>query len=145
VTAITSLVTDFETHHILANVNSTNNKFYYSNEKIVIPEGLYKLRYRIDMKREILRSHDVKVKEDEECPLVIRADNNMMANEIKCAYRINFEKSHNSLLRFSSNRVQKPRQWTSRRFVHVAVRQFFLHIEGRCEEEKRSNVDDAWK
>ena len=34
------VLTDFEMYYILyiANINSTNNKFYYSNKEIVIPE-----------------------------------------------------------------------------------------------------------
>ena len=34
-------LTNFETHYTLTNVNI---KFYYGNEEIVIPEGLYELR-----------------------------------------------------------------------------------------------------
>ena len=37
-------LTDFEMYYTPANVNSTNNKFYYSNEEIVIPEESYELR-----------------------------------------------------------------------------------------------------
>ena len=59
------------------------------------------------LKREILRSHNAKDKEDEKFPLVIRTNNNTMRSEIKYPYRINFAKLHNivSLLGFSSNRV----------------------------------------
>ncbi|KYN29528.1 hypothetical protein ALC57_01025 [Trachymyrmex cornetzi] len=89
-------LTDFETYYTLANVNSTNNKFYYDNKEIVIPEGSYELRdIERYLKREILRSHDAKGKDDEEFLLVIRANNNTMKSEIKCAYRINFTKPRN--------------------------------------------------
>ncbi|KYQ47381.1 hypothetical protein ALC60_13599 [Trachymyrmex zeteki] len=96
----------FETYHTLANINSTNNKFYFDDDEIVIPEGPYELRdIERYLKREILRSHDAKrkVDEDGEFPLVIRANNNTMRTEIKCAYRIDFTKPRNigSLLGFS--------------------------------------------
>ncbi|KYM79749.1 hypothetical protein ALC53_09797 [Atta colombica] len=78
---------------ILANVNSTNNKFYYGNEEIDILEGIYELRdIKRYLKREILCSRDAKGKVDEEFPLIIHANNNTMKSEIKCAYQINFTK-----------------------------------------------------
>ncbi|KYN02130.1 hypothetical protein ALC62_07062 [Cyphomyrmex costatus] len=95
-------LTDFETYYTLANVNSTNNKFYFDNNEIDIPEGSYELRdIERYLKREI--SRDAKRKEDAEYPLVIRANKNMRS-EIKCAYSINFTKPYNmgTLLGFSS-------------------------------------------
>ncbi|KYQ53604.1 hypothetical protein ALC60_00519 [Trachymyrmex zeteki] len=79
-------LTDFETYHTLVNVNSTNNKFYFDDDEIVIPEGSYELRdIERYLKREILHSHDAKVVEDGEFPLVIRANNNTMRiNGIHC-------------------------------------------------------------
>jgi len=35
---------DFETYHMISNVNSSNNKFYFDKERIVIPEGSYEIR-----------------------------------------------------------------------------------------------------
>ena len=58
-------------NYTLANVNSTNNKFYYGNEEIVIPEESYKLRdIERYLKCENLRSHNEKDKEDKEFSLV---------------------------------------------------------------------------
>jgi len=107
-------LTDFEMYYTLADVNSTNNKFYYDNEEIVIPERPYKLR-NIEryLKREILHSHNAKRKENEELPLVIRVNNNIMRSKIKCVYWINFTKPCNivgSLLRFHQQIFRRKRK-----------------------------------
>ncbi|KAL6254325.1 hypothetical protein P5V15_014374 [Pogonomyrmex californicus] len=36
-------LTNFETYNTIPNVDSTNNKFYYDDKTIVIPEGSYEL------------------------------------------------------------------------------------------------------
>jgi len=58
---------DFETYNMISNINSSNDKFYFEDDKeIVIPEGSYEI-YNINkyLKRAILQFHpDNVVKEN---------------------------------------------------------------------------------
>jgi len=82
-----------------ATVNASNNKFYFGNNaEITIPEGSYEIQAINEfLNRAILRKHlrpmihsnDEKKRsddEDEEYPLMLRANYSTMKNEIKYAY-----------------------------------------------------------
>ncbi|KAL6268178.1 hypothetical protein P5V15_001279 [Pogonomyrmex californicus] len=121
-------LTILETYHTIPNVNASNNTFYFGKDdaEITIPEGSYELHAINEfLKREILRKRprrdapegnagDTARGDDEigEYPIVLRANYNTMRCEIKCAYRINFNKPRNigSLLGFS-RRILQPRRW----------------------------------
>ena len=129
-------LTNFETYNAIPNVTSTNNNFYFdTDDKIItIPEGSYELsainKYLRAAIRHILRrTSDDKDNDDDyayifddndgndsthtEEILNLRANENTMKSEIKCAYRINFTKPNNigSLLGYSNSRVIQPNKW----------------------------------
>ena len=134
-------LTNFETYHTMPNVNSSNNKFYFdeNDTEITIPEGSYEIHAiheffkraillkrprrvirsgnRFDKRNDISSGEEtVRANGDEdeavEYPIMLRANYNTMNSEIKCAFRINFNKPNNigPLLGFS-NRILQPRQW----------------------------------
>ena len=128
----------FETYHTIPNVNNSNNKFYFAKDdaEITIPKGSYQVRDINEfLKRAILRkrphrdaletadvvrgdnkNNDADDDDDNgegvEYPITLRTNYNTMRCEIRCAYRINFDKPDNigSLLGFSSKRILRPRR-----------------------------------
>ena len=107
-------LTDFETYYTIPNVNSSNNKFYFDNDdkKIMIPEGSYELPAIDEYLRHAILQYPSKEELNEDS-IVLRANHNTLKSEIKCVYRINFNKpdSIGSLLGFSTNRILQPHKW----------------------------------
>lgn len=102
---------NFETYNTIPNINSTNNKFYFNNEVITIPEGSYELdAINVALQREILKRHP---KDNIEETFLLRANNNTMKSEILTKYQIDFTKPQNigAILGYSINRVLLPGQW----------------------------------
>jgi len=66
-------LTDFETYHTILNVNFSDNKFYFDDDKeIAIPEGLYELHAIISNAQlcKMNLSRDVE-NDDEEYPIFV--------------------------------------------------------------------------
>ena len=130
-------LTNFETFNTIPNVDSTNNKFYIDDKTITIPEGSYELsaidRYlRAAIAREqrggasaeeedgdyaVYDSGDDDDDDGNETKkrfsIILRANENTMRSEIKCAHRVDFAKPNSigSLLGFSRSRVLQPNKW----------------------------------
>lgn len=100
---------DFQTFHVIPNVDYTNNTFYYDNKKIIIPKGSYELmainKYLQD---NIIRQP----KEEPEDIIYLRANTNTLKSEIKCKYTIDFSQPNNvgNILGFSK-RILKENMW----------------------------------
>lgn len=107
---------DFETFNTIPNINSNNNKFYFNNndEVITIPDGSYELdAINVYLQREIIKLYPKKKEDNEEYPLILRANNNTMKSEMLCSFRVNFEKPQNvgSVLGFSKKSIVPPNKW----------------------------------
>lgn len=106
----------FESYNTIANVNATNDKFYFDEDdvEITIPHGSYELQAISEfLRRAILQKRSNRsTNDDGEYPIELRANYNTMRSEIKCAHRVNFSKPNNigSLLGFA-NRILEPRKW----------------------------------
>lgn len=107
---------DFETFNTIPNINSTNNKFYFDNDVIEIPVGSYELdaisKY---LRREIIKRRPLNenVLNNEEYPIVLRANNNTMKSEILSAFTVDFNKPDNlgSVLGFTQDQTILPKVW----------------------------------
>lgn len=103
---------DFETFHVIPNIDSTNNKFYYNeNEVITIPQGSYELEaINTYLQNKISKEPTEKAAD----VITLRANMNTLKSEVKCKYSIDFSKDNTigSLLGFSSNRkLDQPDVW----------------------------------
>lgn len=103
---------DFETFHVIPNVDSTNNLFHYdTNQVITIPGGSYELEAINKFIQENISREPTEKGSD---VITIRANMNTLKSEIKCKYSIDFSKENTigSLFGFSATqRLEQPNQW----------------------------------
>lgn len=96
---------DFETFHVMPNIDSTNDTFYYGEgKKITIPKGSYEL----ESINKYLQDHIEKAAGEEASDVItIRANMNTLKSEVKCKYAIDFSRDNSigSLLGFSKDRT----------------------------------------
>ncbi|EZA50197.1 hypothetical protein X777_11336 [Ooceraea biroi] len=128
---------DFETYNSIPNVDATNNRFYFGERDalITIPEGSYELRaISRFLRNAVLRRRDAVGDDDDDDDddddsvgtydmydgeestgkdvLALRANDNTMRSEMKCAYRVNFAKpgTIGPLLGFSPRTRERPEE-----------------------------------
>lgn len=120
---------DFQTFHVISNVDATNNTFYYNNDKLIkIPKGSYELSA---INKYLQDNIPRNAKEEADDVLILRANNNTLKSEIKCKYSIDFTKPNNigNILGFSNARILNPNQWHESDIAVKIIKINILRIE----------------
>lgn len=94
---------DLQTYNSIPNVHEKNNRFYYNDEVVIIPEGSYEID---DIYKYI--NNTISKNKSLKYFLTINANNNTLKCEIISSLVINFEKENNigSLLGFKKKILQ---------------------------------------
>lgn len=81
---------NFESYHSIPNIDASNNKFYYEDKEIIIPEGCYEIEHINDFLRRKVKTSDLK-----ENRLSIKANSNTLKSEVFTPKKIDFTKENN--------------------------------------------------